>query len=184
MRVLSVDDLGFTHKGGTLYMIYQQTKERLAQRATGGTLAILGLDGDPMTNDQFPPTSRYHDIEIATLTRADGRTIAYLRRRFVPPPERMRSCRAHGRAGERLDQIAALYLGDPEQFWRIADANGAMAPEELTDTPAGGCASRCRRASGQRRERERDPERPSHAAHRADGPSRASPVIDALQASR
>jgi hypothetical protein len=47
MRVLSVDDLGFTHKGGSLYMIYQQNKERLAQRATGGTLALLGLTGIP-----------------------------------------------------------------------------------------------------------------------------------------
>lgn len=87
-----------------------------------------------MTNDQFPPTSRYHDIEIATLTTSDGRTIAYLRRRVVPPPERMALLREHTvRAGERLDQIAAVELGDPEQFWRIADANRAMAPEELTD---------------------------------------------------
>ena len=37
------------------------------------------------------------------------------------------------RAGERLDQIAAVELGDPEQFWRIADANRAMEPEEMTD---------------------------------------------------
>ena len=30
LRVLSVDDLGFAHKGGALYMVYQQNKERLA----------------------------------------------------------------------------------------------------------------------------------------------------------
>src|SRR5262249_12291392 len=47
LRVLSVDDLGFSNKGGSLYMIYQQNKERLAQRATGGTLALLGLTGIP-----------------------------------------------------------------------------------------------------------------------------------------
>jgi len=47
MRVLSVDDLGFDHKGGSLYMIYHQTKERLAQRATGGSLPALGLTGIP-----------------------------------------------------------------------------------------------------------------------------------------
>jgi hypothetical protein len=47
LRVLSVDDLGFTHKGGSLYMVYQQNKERLAQRTTGGTLALLGLTGIP-----------------------------------------------------------------------------------------------------------------------------------------
>ncbi|MGH7229842.1 MAG: LysM domain-containing protein, partial [Nitrospiraceae bacterium] len=24
------------------------------------------------------------------------------------------------------------YVGDPEQFWRLCDANAAMRPEELT----------------------------------------------------
>ena len=89
-----------------------------------------------MTNDKFPPGSRYHDVEVATLTARDGRTIAYLRRRFVPPPESFALLREHVvRAGERLDQVAATEIGDPEQFWRVADANGAMAPEELTDAP-------------------------------------------------
>jgi Contractile injection system tube protein len=36
MRVLSVHDLGFDHKGGSLYMIYQQTKEILAALASTG----------------------------------------------------------------------------------------------------------------------------------------------------
>jgi hypothetical protein len=45
MRVLSVDDLGFDHKGGALYLIYQQAKERLAQQAQGGSLTTLGLTG-------------------------------------------------------------------------------------------------------------------------------------------
>jgi hypothetical protein len=36
--------------------------------------------------------------------------------------------------GERLDNITARYLGDPEQFWRVCDANNAMRPEELTET--------------------------------------------------
>jgi hypothetical protein len=47
MRVLSIDDLGFSSKGGSLYMIYQQNKERLAQAATGGSLPALGLTGIP-----------------------------------------------------------------------------------------------------------------------------------------
>ena len=34
----------------------------------------------------------------------------------------------------RLDNLAAEYLGDPEQFWRICDANGVLRPDELTDT--------------------------------------------------
>jgi len=45
MRVLSVDDLGFAHKGGSLYLSYHQQKERLAARNQGGTLNLLGLGG-------------------------------------------------------------------------------------------------------------------------------------------
>jgi len=47
MRVLSIDDLGFSSKGGSLYMIYQQNKERLAQRVAGASLSTLGLSGIP-----------------------------------------------------------------------------------------------------------------------------------------
>jgi hypothetical protein len=47
LRVLSVDDLGFSHKGGSLYMIYQQQKERLAERHPGGDLGALGIGEIP-----------------------------------------------------------------------------------------------------------------------------------------
>jgi|SRR5581483_1040218 hypothetical protein len=47
MRVLSISDLGFTHKGGSLYMIYQQQKERLASLNKSGTLGALGIGGIP-----------------------------------------------------------------------------------------------------------------------------------------
>ena len=36
--------------------------------------------------------------------------------------------------GDRLDNIAARYLGDPELFWRLCDANVALRPTELTET--------------------------------------------------
>lgn len=45
MRVLSVDDLGFEHQGGGLFMTYLQQKERFAGRAPGGSLPSLGLTG-------------------------------------------------------------------------------------------------------------------------------------------
>ncbi len=84
----------------------------------------------------FPPTSRYYGLETVTLQTAEGRTIVYLRRRFVPPPERFALVQEHVvSAGERLDLITAKYLGDPEAFWRIADANAAMRPEALSETP-------------------------------------------------
>ena len=82
----------------------------------------------------FPPTSRYYGLETATLEGADGQTIVYLRRRFLPPPERFALLREHVVAeGERLDLIAATYMGDPLQWWRIADANRALNPDELID---------------------------------------------------
>jgi hypothetical protein len=45
LRVLSVDDLGFDDKGGTLFLVYQQQKERLASLSQGGALSGLGLGG-------------------------------------------------------------------------------------------------------------------------------------------
>ena len=56
------------------------------------------------------------------------------KRRLVPPPEHFALLQEHAvTEGERLDHIAANYLGDPEQFWRICDANGAMRPDELLE---------------------------------------------------
>lgn len=88
-----------------------------------------------MATYNFPPTSRYYGIETATLKSADGQIEVYLRRRFLPSPERFALLLEHTVAdGERLDNIAAKYMDDPEAFWRIADANSAMRPEELTET--------------------------------------------------
>ena len=44
MRVLSVDDLEFAHKGGALFMGYQQNKERLASLFRQGNLGTLGIN--------------------------------------------------------------------------------------------------------------------------------------------
>ncbi len=83
----------------------------------------------------FPPTSRYFPVETATRAERDGTVIAYLRRRFVPQPERFALLLEHVvNQGERLDHITARYLDDPEQFWQICDANRAMRPDELTET--------------------------------------------------
>jgi hypothetical protein len=44
LRVLSVDDLGFRHRGGTLFMAYLRTKESLAGRAASVPLSQLGVE--------------------------------------------------------------------------------------------------------------------------------------------
>jgi hypothetical protein len=46
-RVLSVDDLGFAHKGGSLFMSYLQQKEALAARSKGGAFSTFGIGGIP-----------------------------------------------------------------------------------------------------------------------------------------
>jgi hypothetical protein len=85
------------------------------------------------TGNAFPPTSRYHGIETTKLETSRGKTVIYLRRRFLPPPERFALLQVHVvEQGDRLDNIAASYLGDPEQFWRVCDANAAMRPDDLT----------------------------------------------------
>jgi len=88
-----------------------------------------------MMNLLFPPTSRYFSVETTTLEERDGEVIVYLKRRFVPQSERFALLQEHVvKQGERLDNITAQYLDDPEQFWRICDANRAMRPDELTET--------------------------------------------------
>lgn len=83
----------------------------------------------------FPPTSRYHGLGAAQLTRSDGTPVTYLRRRFVPPPERFTEVQEHEVGSQdRLDNLAARYLGDPLQYWRICDANRTVRPDELTET--------------------------------------------------
>ncbi len=90
----------------------------------------------PLKETLFPPTSRYHRIDTATMVLPNGRMVTYLRRRIVPQAERFVLLQEHTVTdGDRLDNLAALYLGDPEQFWRICDANGALKPDDLTATP-------------------------------------------------
>ncbi len=47
LRVLHVGDLGFGDKGGHLYMVYQQRKERLAAGTATGSLSSVGLTSLP-----------------------------------------------------------------------------------------------------------------------------------------
>lgn len=45
LRVLSTDDLGFSSRGGSLFMAYLQTKERLATQVQSASFATLGIGG-------------------------------------------------------------------------------------------------------------------------------------------
>jgi len=88
--------------------------------------------------NQFPITSRYYRTEVAEMETSDGRSVVYLRRRFIPPASSLTVVAVHNvKEGDRLDNIAASYIGDPQQFWQIADANEALKPEELTQNAGG-----------------------------------------------
>ena len=133
MRVLSVDDLGFDSKGGSVYMSYQQQKERLAtlsagahaQHARPGRAAMNPandpnaalqalLGGAGLKASLFPPNSRYAGLDVAALQRPDGTTLVYVRRRFISPPERFALLQEHVVVeGERLDNLAATLSRRP-----------------------------------------------------------------------
>jgi hypothetical protein len=94
------------------------------------------LQQGALQNNAFGPTSRYYGIETATYEMPDGRVVAYVRRRFLPRASSFAVLVEHTVSeGERLDNLAARYLGDPEQSWRICDANEAMQPESLVAQP-------------------------------------------------
>ena len=83
----------------------------------------------------FPVTSRYYNIDNVKYETPDGRVSVYLRRRFVPAASNAPALAEHAvTQDERLDNITARYLGDPEQFWRLCDDNNALRPDELTTT--------------------------------------------------
>lgn len=84
----------------------------------------------------FENNSRYVNIPTANHALPDGRSVAYVRRRFLPRPESIPTLvELRTSQGDRLDSIAYRTLGDPEQFWRICDANNILDPRELTREP-------------------------------------------------
>ena len=77
--------------------------------------------------------SRYEGVTTAELTTADGRLIQYKRVRYIAPGPAALAYRT--RQGDRLDLVAYQFYRDPEQFWRICDANTALQPAELIAEP-------------------------------------------------
>ena len=80
----------------------------------------------------FRETSRYARIPTAAYVDADGRQIVYLRRRFLPPVAAATTMVEHlVRERDRIDNVTAHYLDDPELFWHVCDANYALLPDDL-----------------------------------------------------
>jgi hypothetical protein len=99
---------------------------------TATLMQILQPGG--LKNKLFSPTSRYYNLDTQTLKNEDGKTTVFLSRRFCPPPEKFAFLQEHEVVeGDRLDMLTAKYITDPEQFWRICDANAAMQPDDLIE---------------------------------------------------
>ncbi|MFG3689652.1 hypothetical protein [Micromonospora sp. NPDC047740] len=79
------------------------------------------------------PDSRYATVGTAVTVDPDtGQEIVHLRRRFVPPAERLATAGWERVAdGDRADLLAARTVGDPSAFWQLCDANGAFDAAEL-----------------------------------------------------
>lgn len=77
----------------------------------------------------FARTSRYEGVPEAVHDDATGRPVRYKLLRIIPnpPPGDLHAVTQ----GDRLDRVAAGAYGDPEQSWRICDANLAFDPDDL-----------------------------------------------------
>lgn len=84
----------------------------------------------------FAATSRYASLPTATYTTAQGTMISYVTRRFLPQTDSFTLLLLHTVTdSDRLDNVTNQYLDDPQQFWRVCDANDALSPFDLTSTP-------------------------------------------------
>lgn len=80
----------------------------------------------------FPANSRYAGMVPRTRTSETGETETYLPRRLIPAPGRFQPFGFTRLTGsERIDDVAAEAFGDPELYWRIADALGLEDPASL-----------------------------------------------------
>ncbi len=79
----------------------------------------------------FDDKSRYAKLTTYTVTDHRGRDVPVVP---VPPAPEQPLLGIHVlRQGERLDHLATLYLSDPAGFGRIAERNGAMLAEALSE---------------------------------------------------
>jgi nucleoid-associated protein YgaU len=81
----------------------------------------------------FERGSRYEQVGDAVHVDADGREIPYKLLRVLPRAGEPGTEVHVVTLGDRLDLIADRLYGDPDQLWRIADANQATRPDRLTD---------------------------------------------------
>jgi hypothetical protein len=77
----------------------------------------------------FTTTSRYANVPDATYQDANGRQFPYKLLRLTPSAPTILTHTVVQQ--DRLDLLANTFYTDPQQFWRICDANAAMRPDDL-----------------------------------------------------
>lgn len=75
--------------------------------------------------------SRYEQVPEGVFTDARGRQIPYKLLRIIADAPSLQTRIVQSL--DRLDMLAFQYYDDPEQFWRICDANLAIIPDELLE---------------------------------------------------
>jgi hypothetical protein len=96
----------------------------------------LLIEAGAVPSTPFVPQSRYNGVPLGLLQLRPGDPgVVYVLRRFAPAPDTMMMAGRHLVVSmDRPDLLAAKYFGDPLLYWRIADANAVVDPNELIDT--------------------------------------------------
>ncbi|MCU7820362.1 hypothetical protein [Kitasatospora sp. DSM 101779] len=102
--------------------------------------ALLAAGAVPTAS--LPPTSRYAEVGVTVHVRQVGPgeepapPVPYFRRRLCPASDRFALLHEYTTSdGDRRDLAAAALLGDPELWWRLADANDVVDPARMTLPP-------------------------------------------------
>lgn len=81
----------------------------------------------------FDRNSRYAKAPTYQTRTPDGREVAAV---AIPLPRSEAPAGLHRKLeGDRLDLLAARYLGDPTAFWRLCDLAGSEVPAALEARP-------------------------------------------------
>lgn len=82
----------------------------------------------------FVRGSRYAAVAVYTVVDRRGRAVTVVA--VGPVPQQTTLGVHHLIEGQRLDHLAHLYLRNATAFWRIAEENGVMLAESLSEASA------------------------------------------------
>lgn len=82
----------------------------------------------------FDRLSRYVKPPLTPYKAIDWRGRDVFALPMIEPPGRIAVGRHVKKQNQRLDQLAAAYLNDPNGFWRLAEVNGSVLPDALAES--------------------------------------------------